>query len=209
MVSLDNAYCMDIIRTSDDETVATVDSNGIVQAKSLGTANIKATSAEEGSKQSATCKVKVNQAVASIVLDEKVITLNNGITRKLKASVLPENAGQQKAAWSSTNEKVTTVSSSGLITAKGSGTCTIVCSAVDGSNVSERVKVVVASAAAIELTGYADWGTAFSWEYKNITLKRTIDGITVRYDATDVYGNRMKGFGWSDLLWRRNSQSNH
>lgn len=294
-ISPENAFCKEIIWSSDDETVATVDSNGHVQAKSLGTATIKAMSAEEGSKQAATCKVRVNQAVAGIILDHKEITLDNGKTQKLKASVLPENASQQKVTWSSTNEKVATVSSSGTVTAKGNGTCAIICSATDGSNrearcivkviqavksikldckstvylaegeklkiratvspenatdttvnwhstdhrvvgldsvdaygvtfkavrngkceivctakdgsgVSKRVKVVVESSEAIEPTGYANWGTSygtpwFSWEYKNTSHERTIDGITIRYYATDVYGNKMKGYGWSDIYY--------
>ena len=275
-ISPENAFCKEIIWSSDDETVATVDSNGHVQAKSLGTANIKAMSAEEGSKQAATCKVRVNQAVAGIILDHKEITLDNGKTQKLKASVLPENASQQKVTWSSTNEKVATVSSSGTVTAKGNGTCAIICSATDGSNrearcivkviqavksikldckstvylaEGEKLKIratvspenatdttvnwhstdhrvvgldsgdaygvtfkavrngeVVESSEAIEPTGYGNWGTSygtpwFSWEYKNTSHERTIDGITIRYYATDVYGNKMKGYGWSDIYY--------
>lgn len=143
-------------------------------------------SAEEGSQQSAICKVKVNLAVASIVLDEKVFTLNNGKTRRLKASTLPENASQQKAAWSSTNEKVTTVSSSGLITAKGSGTWTIVCNVVNGSNVSERVKVVVACAAAIELTGYAEGGTSYGHDCFHGSIKKQAQSARLMASPLDI-----------------------
>ncbi len=55
--------------SSSDETIATVDENGKVTAKALGTANITA-SANDGSGVSATCAVNVLKTLAGVLLTE-------------------------------------------------------------------------------------------------------------------------------------------
>lgn len=59
----------------------------------------------------------------TITIDKAAVTLNNtGSTSQLNATI---TGGQDSLEWYSDNTSVATVSSTGLITAKGHGTCTI------------------------------------------------------------------------------------
>lgn len=102
--------------TSSDETVATVNSDGLVTAIAAGTAVITATAGD----LSAKCNVTV--LLRSIELDEASITLNNiGATHKLTAEV----SDGSSVTWTSSNTSVATVSSDGTVTAVAPGIATI------------------------------------------------------------------------------------
>ena len=134
----DNALCQDVRWTSNDEDVATVDENGVIQAKAPGKAVIRATSNEEVSgdqkQKTRSCDVTVIRDVASIVLDQENVKVKKGSTATLTASVLPEDASNKKLSWESNDEGIATVSA-GKITAKACGTCQLICRATDGSEV--------------------------------------------------------------------------
>ncbi len=62
---------------------------------------------------------------------------------KLTATLLPEDALNKKISWKSSNEKVATVSTSGVVTAKSVGKTTITGTAADGSGISKTVDILV------------------------------------------------------------------
>ena len=128
---------------SSDTSVATVDANGVVTAVAGGTCTITAT-ATDGSGKTASCTVNVTQMVTSITLSESRLLLGLDDYKKLTATVLPANAANQKVTWSSSDESVAEVTSTGGVAAVGHGTCTITCTAQDGSGVSASIQVVVA-----------------------------------------------------------------
>ena len=70
-------------------------------------------------------------AVTGISLDKSVMLLELGssATSTLTATVTPEYAYDKTVSWSSSNESVATVNSSGVVTAKGKGSTTITASA--------------------------------------------------------------------------------
>ncbi|MDR1742895.1 MAG: Ig-like domain-containing protein [Dysgonamonadaceae bacterium] len=59
--------------------------------------------------------------------------LNINGTVQLTATVLPANASNQSVTWISSNDAIATVSSTGLVTAKGGGTANITVKTVDGA----------------------------------------------------------------------------
>ena len=132
-----DAFVQTVSWKSSDETVATVDENGRVQALAAGSATITATSDEEPAKGkkafSASCKVTVGVAVEEIELTESELLLNKGRSKTLKATVLPQEATKKTYTWSSTDKEVATVSKEGQVKAVGCGVCQIVCEANDGS----------------------------------------------------------------------------
>ncbi|HNW87576.1 MAG TPA: Ig-like domain-containing protein [Candidatus Limiplasma sp.] len=77
--------------------------------------------------------------VTSVVLNRTSYSLYNTTLAKiphsfqLKATVYPTNATNRTLKWTSTKTSVATVSSTGLVTAKGSGYATIKAMATDGS----------------------------------------------------------------------------
>ena len=131
-------------RTS-DKNVAMVSENGLVTAKSAGTATITCT-AKDGSNVKATCKITVKNPVVKVTkvtLNKTTATLAPKETLTLKATVTPTNATNKAVTWKSSNTKIATVSSSGKVTAKAAGTVTITCTAKDGSGKKATCKITV------------------------------------------------------------------
>lgn len=121
--------------TSSNTSVATVDNNGFITSKGVGTTTIKATTTD-GSNLSASCQVTVNkQYVTSISLNESSMVMHIGDTFQLIADVQPENASNPTLNWSSGNTSVARVDNTGLVTAVAGGTTYIKASATDGSHI--------------------------------------------------------------------------
>ena len=131
-VSPSNAADRTLTWSSSNTAIATVSSNGVVTGVKAGTATITATS-NDGSGVKATCQVTVtNVAVTSVALDQTTLSLVNGTTATLTATVSPDNATDKTVTWSSSNTSVATVSN-GTVTAKSVGTATITVKTVDGN----------------------------------------------------------------------------
>ena len=127
---------------SSDNNVATVSSKGVVTAKGQGTCIITCTAAD-GYGTKTTCEVIVKQQVAEIALSETTASLWVGDTKTITATATPTNANNTNVTWSSSDNSIATVSSKGIITAKGQGTCTITCTASDGYGTKSTCKVTV------------------------------------------------------------------
>ena len=96
-----------------------------------------------------TKKTKISKQITVI---EKVSAINLNVTNaplalkkslKLKATVVPGSATNKKVKWKTSNKKIATVSGSGVVNAKGKGTCTITCTAQDKSGVSASCTITV------------------------------------------------------------------
>ena len=83
------------------------------------------------------------QFVEFITLSETSITLQPDETMRLTAIVEPSDADNPEVTWSSSNDAVATVINNGLVVAVADGTCTITCSATDGSGVKAECQVTV------------------------------------------------------------------
>jgi uncharacterized protein (TIGR02145 family) len=100
--------------------------NGKVAALAEGTVTITARAGEK----TATCAVTVTSiAVADISLDKATLWLDVGEKSTLKATVLPANATDKAVTWSSSDESIATVSSTGLVTVVSAGIATITATA--------------------------------------------------------------------------------
>ncbi len=124
------------------KSVASVNSAGRVKGKKIGTAYIKAT-AQDGSGASAVCKVRVVRKVTKITLNKYTAKVLVGKTYKLKAKVKPKNATIKGVAWSSSNNSIATVDSSGRIQGIAAGIVKIRAKAKDGSGKSAVCLVTV------------------------------------------------------------------
>lgn len=105
--------------SSNKTDVATVDREGKVTAVALGEAVITASAGE----QSAQCLVKVEKEVAieGISLNKSSLTLKEGETFQLVATLIPENATPKTIEWISSIPSVATVDEKGLVTAVRNG----------------------------------------------------------------------------------------
>ena len=128
--------------SSSNSRVATVNSKGVVTAKSRGTATISAKSTD-GSIKEAKCRIVVKQPVTKIKISKSNATLNVGAKKTLKASVSPNNANNKKIKWTLSNKKVLSVNQKGKITAKHRGKAVVYARATDGSNKYKRCIITV------------------------------------------------------------------
>ena len=144
-VTPSNASNKTLTWTSSNTNVATVSSDGVVTAKGNGTATITATTTD-GSNKSTTCSVTVDAPilVTGVSLSQTSLTFSAlNTTQILTATVTPSNASNKTLTWTSSNTNVATVSSDGVVTAKGNGTATITATTTDGSNKSAICIVTV------------------------------------------------------------------
>ena len=122
-ITPDTADNQDVVWSTSDKSIATVDSVGQVTGKKVGTATITATAAD-GSGVTATCTVKVIIPAAGITLNAKKGTKGVKETFTLKTTLTPDNT-TDAVKWSSSDKAIATVSSKGKVTPKKVGTVTI------------------------------------------------------------------------------------
>ncbi len=135
-----NAY-KQLTWSSNNPSVVSVSSNGTVTAHKPGTANITAT-AHNGKAQTVKFTVK-SKLIKKITLNKRSQSVSRGSTVKLTAKISPSNVTQKNLTWTSSNNAVASVSSSGVVTAKQAGTATIRATAQDGSKKSASFKITV------------------------------------------------------------------
>ena len=129
---------------SSNKNVATVNSNGKVTIKHRGKVVITV-KAKDGSNKSAKCKVTVRQLVTKLSYNKKTqkAEVYKNKTIKFAVTVAPSNANNKGLTYSSSNKKVATVNSKGVIKGIKAGTVTITAKAKDRSNKVVKIKVKV------------------------------------------------------------------
>jgi uncharacterized protein YjdB len=143
--------------SSSHENIARVN-NGVVTAVASGTAIITVTTAglkANDQPATATCTVTVTVLVTGVTLPETLaLTINGAVigTGTLSATVLPAGATNKTVSWSSGDEKVATVSSTGLVTAVGNGTATITATTQDGNKTATCAVTVTVLVTGVTLT---------------------------------------------------------
>lgn len=119
----EDADNVQLLWSSSDETVATVDAEGNVTAFSVGEAIIRVADADN-TEIFAECKVTVEKALVpleSITLSETELTLNPGDSAQLTVTLNPEDADNVQLIWSTSDEDVVKVDEEGNVTAVGVG----------------------------------------------------------------------------------------
>lgn len=116
--------------SSSDESVATVDENGLVTYIKPGYCTIVCKT-EDGA-FIATCNFIISIPVETIKLDYKDEIMSIGQTLRITAEVLPITATNRTVSWESSNTNVCIVDSNGLVEAVGTGSATILCKSLDG-----------------------------------------------------------------------------
>ena len=129
IVKPDDATDKTVTWTSSNADVATV-KDGVVTAIKEGEATITAKAGD----QSASCKVVVSKkiiSVESVVLNKTELTLVEGESEILSATVLPEDATDKSVSWESSDTAIATVDYDGKVTAIKEGEALITAKAGD------------------------------------------------------------------------------
>jgi phosphate transport system substrate-binding protein len=87
----------------------------------------------------------VKTKASDITLRSTSVTINPGFSYSLTATFAPADTSDKKLTYTSSNLGVVTVSSTGMIKGVGAGTATITVKTTDGSNITKKCKVTVAS----------------------------------------------------------------
>ena len=138
----ENATMQNVIWSSSDERILTVDSNGTVTGIKRGNGRIIATAAD-GSNTRANFSIKVVQNPERITLPSAEMTVDVGRNAPCKATVEPKNADNKKLLWSSSDESIATVDRTGRIKGIGVGECTVTCTSEAVENVTASITVHV------------------------------------------------------------------
>ncbi len=138
--------------SSSTPSVATVDAKGNVTFLAGGKATITTkivaqTTDRKGKIKTKTTTIKktvtVKQPVTTVSLNTTAATIARTQKLKLAAFIAPTTASNKKVAWISSNPKVASVSSAGVVTGKAGGTAVITCIARDGSGAKASCSVNV------------------------------------------------------------------
>ena len=195
-VSPSNATNKGVTFTSSNSSVATVGSTtGSVAALAAGTTTITVTTTD-GSK-TASCTVTVSEKkVESISISPNTLSLKIDASYQLSATVSPDNATNKAYTWSSSDETVATVSSTGSVTAVKIGTANIYATATDGSNV-KGTCVVTVTDSSVTPTPVSDSATitvqgskTANQEWALSTSDFDTDGVTLQsVSSSKLYGS--------------------
>lgn len=177
---------------SSNVSIAFVDQNGEIVANKSGNATITVTS-EEGNK-TATCSVTVEPKtipVTGISLNKILLTLVEGDSEILTASIEPSHSTDKKIVWESSNNETASVDNNGKISAHKKGTAKITATSEDG-NCSATCDITVEEKA-IPVT---------SVSLNNIELM-LVEGDSVKLKATIAPSNAT----YKDVDWKSSDES--
>ena len=113
------------------------------------TGNIQGENSDERNTMNESITIGIGKAIddeeiispTGITLDSSIITMTEGETKKITATVTPSGASQE-LTWKSNNTKVATVDQTGNIKAVGEGTTQIIVTTKDGT-ISKEILVTV------------------------------------------------------------------
>jgi uncharacterized protein YjdB len=140
-----NATGVEFVWSSANTDIATVDNNGLVSVKSVGSTTVTVSSGSitkpipvEGYIPTVPL-VNINVIAPGDALKDDIITLPVDDTLRLKPAAVPATATDVSFVWSSDNEDVATVDQEGLVTVTGVGESIIT---VSSGTISKSIKVI-------------------------------------------------------------------
>lgn len=138
-VNPSNATNKNIVWTSSNTGVATVDSSGKIIGVSNGTAVITASSVND---KNSSCLVTVRDEVlvSSITINKTSATIVIGKTVTLTTTIKPTNTDDKTVTWTSSNPAIASVNN-GVVTGVAKGTATITGTTSNGKKVTCKVTV--------------------------------------------------------------------
>lgn len=161
---------------SSNTKVATVNQNGVVKGVKAGKAKITLTVQNPGDAQALVLSkdVTVKQYVTSIKLNAARKTIYNGKSFVLKATVNPKNAAYKAVTYKSSNTRIATVTSKGVVKGIKPGRVTITVTAKDGSKKVAKCQVTVAQQKATKLKISAKKTTTLKKKGASVKIKATL-----------------------------------
>lgn len=130
----------ELVYKSSDLTVATVTQNGVISAVGVGEAEI--TAEHSFSKKTATILIKVTESVLRIELESTKATVIEGEEISMKYELVSTGFVKVNMEYSSSDERVCTVNSDGIITAHDAGEAIVTVTDTE-SGIKNEMKITV------------------------------------------------------------------
>ncbi len=134
-------------------------------------------------------------AVTNVSINKDDIELEAGETEKLIATVSPSNATNKGIIWASSNNKIASVTSAGVVSAKSIGTATITATTADGN---------MTAFCLVTVSGSSEWyGTDNGHEWVDLGLPSGLRWATCNVGAltSESYGDH---FAWGETAAKTN-----
>ena len=161
----------ELIWTSEDESIVTVDKTGLLKGVKTGTTNIVAMIGNIIK----ICEVTVYEPVTRVSLNATEKDMSPGETFQLEASVSPSYATNKNVTWSSGDENIATVNEAGLVKAISFGTTEVTVTTEDQN----KTAVCKINVKPIAVTG-------ITIDKQNITMK---EGMTYQLQVVIIPEN--------------------
>ncbi|MDO4194409.1 MAG: leucine-rich repeat protein, partial [Erysipelotrichaceae bacterium] len=191
--------------TSSDETVATVDENGVITAIGEGPVTITATSEDGGFTASREINIlfthiesiKFTESEISALVDEKV---------QLEAVISPEDASVKDVTYTTSNDNVAAVDENGMVTIISGGSAIITATTADGGKTATcKITAYPLGISIEELPDYTYTGQAFK---PAVTVYDRRQQLQEKTDYTVTYKNNVKA-GEASVIIKSNKKGNY
>ena len=127
--------------TTNDHRIAMVSSFGQVLGMAVGRTIVTATTANGLQASCAVDIINPKILASNITLSPENVSIEVGKTVSLSPTVLPVNADDKSVSWSSSNTRVATIGSNGLVSGISAGEVTITARTANGRSASGKVTV--------------------------------------------------------------------
>ncbi len=170
--------------------------SGTPTAQGANTFTVTATNAygSDSRQLAITITIPATIPVTGVTLDKSSLTLAEGGTAQLTATVKPGNASNKAVTWESGDTSVATVDTNGKVTAVGAGTATITATTQDGGKTATCVVTVTAqtynisAAPALLNFGAVTGGYAAAPAVQTVTITNTGNqSVTVNLPTSTNY----------------------
>ncbi len=141
-VTPETATNLGVVWSSSNPSVLQITERGLITAVGYGTATIYATAAD-GSGVYDSAEFRCIKPVTSINVSQSYVTMLEGNTVYVTATVNPPDATIREIKWTSSDESIAFVDLNGGITGVKAGICYVYATSTDGNNVVATIKVTV------------------------------------------------------------------
>ena len=206
-----NATNKNITYESDDESVATVTSAGVVTAIGEGFASIIATSVDGG--YTAECYVNVLRVAPTVIsvtgvsISPESLEMNIGDEDRVSANVVPVHATNSRVSYASSNTNVVTVTAAGKVTALAAGTATITVTTEDGG-FTDTCSIKVNEVPVIKEARMQDTPILHCWNWTANNIKNELENIkdagykSIQLSPFQPQKGYYEGQTWQSQWWK-------
>ena len=129
---------------SNDPSIVTIDANGVITAKAVGTVTITATANDAGAKVG-TSTITVNPVPPVSIAASDISLLMTDAGKTVSYTVSPDSTTDKSVSFKSNDQTIATVDASGLVVPTGVGNTTITITSKADGTVLTTIKVTVTS----------------------------------------------------------------